>query len=89
MSYLLNGPEIKGVIEKNNSLIRKKGALKELLENGEIRTLLTDVINQGRQNASNLGKNGEKYIELLQILQDQNWNLDKSIDEIFNKGVAN
>jgi hypothetical protein len=89
MSYLLNESDIKGVIEKNNSLIRKKGALKTLLNHNEVRYLLTDVINQGKQNSSNLGENGEKYFELLQILQDQNWNLDKSIDEIVNKGVAN
>lgn len=84
MEFLENEGVIKGVIEQNNSLIRKKSLLKTLLGHGEVQSVLNDAI---QTSGEGLGDNKEKYLSLLKLLEKNNWDLDSSMEEII-KGVS-
>lgn len=83
MEFLENEGAIKGVIEQNNSLIRKKSLLKTLLQHTEVQEVLGDAINT---NGEGLGDNKGKYLSLLKLLEKNSWDLDASMEEII-KGV--
>ena len=80
MSYLQDEENIKAVIEQNNSLIRKKNALKILLDHTETKLVLKEALDRRTEWVKNA--NDEKYIELLEILEKNSWNLDHAIDHI-------
>ena len=69
--------EIQGVIRTNQTLLRKKGLLKRLLEDSAIKNLLNHVLTSDKENILS-GEEGE----LLQYLSDNEFNLDKTIEKM-------
>ena len=85
MSDLLhrNEDEVRAVIEKNNSLIRKKGSLQLLLEDKKTQNMILTAIQKRNEWATE--QKDKKYIKLLELLSKNHWSLDKSIDEIIKE----
>tara|TARA_B100000214_G_scaffold296200_1_gene226059 strand:- start:876 stop:1139 length:264 start_codon:yes stop_codon:yes gene_type:complete len=86
MDSLVDSEKIKNIIAINNSLIRKKGLLKTLLEHQEVKQVLQGVINDQGKGLED-GKKDE-YMELLNILSGEEWNLDRAIEKIIKEGVS-
>jgi hypothetical protein len=75
--------EIQGVIRTNQTLLRKKGLLKRLLEDSAIQHLLKQVLKYDK----NVTSDEEKLLEedekkLLEELKTNQFNLDKTIEGI-------
>ena len=88
MSDLLhrNEDEVREVIEKNNSLIRKKGSLQLLLEDKKTQNMILTAIQKRNEWATE--QKDKKYIKLLELLSKNHWSLDKSIDEIIKEPLG-
>tara|TARA_Y100001935_G_scaffold255162_1_gene266854 strand:+ start:605 stop:868 length:264 start_codon:yes stop_codon:yes gene_type:complete len=86
MDSLVDSEKIKNIIAINNSLIRKKGLLKTLLEHQEVKQVLQEVINDKGKGLDDSRK--DEYMELLNILSGEEWNLDRAIEKIIKEGVS-
>tara|TARA_Y100001978_G_C23612737_1_gene394387 strand:+ start:140 stop:403 length:264 start_codon:yes stop_codon:yes gene_type:complete len=86
MDSLVDSEKIKNIIAINNSLIRKKGLLKTLLEHQEVKQVLQEVINDKGKDLDDSRK--DEYMELLNILSGEEWNLDRAIEKIIKEGVS-
>ena len=86
MDSLVDSEKIKNIIAINNSLIRKKGLLKTLLEHQEVKQVLQGVINDQGKGLDDSRK--DEYMGLLNILSGEEWNLDRAIEKIIKEGVS-
>tara|TARA_B100000767_G_C19660529_1_gene490760 strand:- start:711 stop:986 length:276 start_codon:yes stop_codon:yes gene_type:complete len=77
--------EITSLITKNQTLLRKKGLLKRLLEDEIIRHLIEKTIQD--EGGGILGDGDEK--ELIKLLIDNEFNLDKTIEGIIKNVASN
>ena len=78
--------EIQGVIRTNQTLLRKKGLLKRLLEDSAIKNLLNHVLDSDKRFSDKEKLLSDEEMELLQYLSDNEFNLDKTIEKMV--GVA-
>jgi len=69
--------EIQGVIRTNQTLLRKKGLLKRLLEDSAIKNLLNHVLDSDKEKLLS-----DEEAKLLKYLSDNEFNLDKTIEEM-------
>lgn len=75
--------DIKSLIKKNQTLLRKKGLLKRLLDDNMIKQILS---NAGDMNVEGKGALlDEREKNLLEKLEEHNFDLDKTIEKIFEE----
>ena len=82
---LLFKDDITGLIKENQTLLRKKGLLKNLLNSGTIRELLVTV--RGLKESDTGIKLTENEKKLIILLEDKKWNLDAAIEKLIQNAA--
>lgn len=75
--------DIKSLIKKNQTLLRKKGLLKRLLDDNMIKQILSNAGDMNVEGKEALLDEREK--NLLEKLEEHNFDLDKTIEKIFEE----